>query len=653
MAGPAARPAPSSARPARRPAAARAAAGRAAPRPEPRPAGRPSQGAGRASRAGEFLAALRGLTTRGRSFLAAGATAIACAYLLGQPALLRVGVLLVALPPAAALLLVRTHYRVASGRRLTPARIPAGQQARAHLRVDNVSRVPTGVLLLEDQVPFGVGSRPRFVLDRVEPRGHREVSYPVQGDVRGRFRLGPLRLRLTDPFGLCELTRSFTAYDTLTVVPRVEPLPPIRLAGEWTGYGDARSRAVALAGEDDVVPRGYRDGDDLRRVHWRSTARYGELMVRREEQPLRSCATVLLDARARGHRGRGLGSSFEWAVSAAASIAVHLLERGYAVQLLTDAGLPAGRSAASGRLSASDEAGLLLDTLAVARLSDGNGLERAEEVLRLGGEGLVVAVLGELDEERAASLARLRRHSGAALALLLDTGSWDAADGGTASSGTATGGAAPGPEGAGPKASGAEDAPRRVLTEHGWTVLRVRCGDSLPALWPRADRYAAPPGAAGAGTARAGTARAGTAGAAAAPAGAAGGPAGAAASAAGGPAGIADGSASAPDGSVGAPDGSASAPNGPTGVPDGSASAPNGPTGTPGRPASAPNGPTGTPGRPASAPNGPTGTPHGSAGAPGRPAGAAAAAAAPAAPAPATAPRRSSPASEADLWRRP
>ncbi|AXI77092.1 DUF58 domain-containing protein [Peterkaempfera bronchialis] len=425
---------------------------------------------------------LRGLTTRGRSFLAAGLTAVLCSYLLGQDALLRVGILLAVLPVASAVLLLRTRYRVASGRRLTPHRAPAGQEARVHLRVDNVSRVPTGLLMLEDRVPYVLGPRPRFVLDRVEPRGHREVSYRVRSDLRGRYPLGPLQLRLSDPFGMCELTRAFTTADILTVVPQVQPLPPVRLPGESGGYGDSRSRAVALAGEDDVVPRGYRHGDDLRRVHWKSTARYGELMVRREEQPLRSRATVLLDTRDIGHRGTGPGSSFEWAVSAAASVAVHLLERGYAVRLLTDTGLSvpeAGAAHTGGAVS--EVSGLLLDTLAVVQLSDGAGLARAEEVLRLGGEGLLVAVLGSLDEEQAARLGRLRRRTGAAVAFLLDTGTWT------------------GLRHVLPAVPAAEvDTGERLLRESGWTVLRAGAGDSAATLWRLADRDAQPgPGGGG------------------------------------------------------------------------------------------------------------------------------------------------------------
>ncbi|MFF0293619.1 DUF58 domain-containing protein [Kitasatospora sp. NPDC004615] len=415
-------------------------------------------------------AALSGLTTRGRSFLAAGLTAALCAYLFGQSALFQVGVLLAMLPLASALLLVRTRYRVASGRRLSPQRAAAGQEARVHLRLDNISRVPTGLLLLEDKVPYVLGPRPRFVLDRVEPRGFREVSYRVRSDLRGRYPLGPLQLRLSDPFGMCELTRAFSAADVLTVVPQVQDLPPVRLPGESAGQGESNTHTLALAGDDDVIPREYRHGDDLRRVHWKSTARYGELMVRREEQPLRARATVLLDTREIAHRGSGPASSFEWAVSCAASVTVDLVQRGYQTRLLTDTGRAHPQQGASAT-TAAESVGVLLDALAVVEHSDGTGLARAEEVLRLGGEGLLVAIVGDLDDEQIERLSRLRRRVGGAVALLLDTGTWaglrhlfpDASDEQT-------------------------DSAVGRLRAAGWTVLPVRAGDSLPALWRAADR---------------------------------------------------------------------------------------------------------------------------------------------------------------------
>ncbi|MGW2712937.1 DUF58 domain-containing protein [Streptomyces argyrophyllae] len=424
--------------------------------------------------AGGIRTALAGLTTRGRSFLAAGIAAAICSFVLGLSELLRVGLLLAVLPLLCAAVLYRTRYRVAASRRLAPARVPAGSEARVHLRMDNVSRLPTGLLMLQDRVPYVLGPRPRFVLDRVEPGGRREVSYRVRSDLRGRYPLGPLQLRLTDPFGMCELTRSFSTYDTLTVIPRVEPLSPVRFGGEAKGYGDGLQRSLALAGEDDVIPRGYRYGDDLRRVHWRSTARYGELMVRREEQPRRSRCTVLLDTRGGAYEGAGPDSAFEWAVSGAASVLVHMLERGFSVRLLTDSGSAVPGEGADGFAGTgqetADAAGLMMDTLAVIDHSDGTGLSRAYDVLRGGNEGLLIAFLGDLDEEQATTVAKMSRRSGGAVAFVLDPDTWtrEATDV--------------------PRPGDRHERRLRMLREAGWTALSVPRGASADELWRRADR---------------------------------------------------------------------------------------------------------------------------------------------------------------------
>ncbi|MEU7605234.1 DUF58 domain-containing protein [Streptomyces sp. NPDC041003] len=446
----------------------------------PRGAGGPGDGGG-------FRASLSGLTTRGRSFVAAGIAAAACAYVLGQGELLRVGLLLAALPLICVYALHRTRYRVSGSRRLSPGRVPAGAEARVQLRMDNVSRLPTGLLMLQDRVPYVLGPRPRFVLDRVEPGGRREVSYRVRSDLRGRYPLGPLQLRLTDPFGLVELTRSFSTYDTLTVVPRTEPLPPVRLTGESNGYGDGSRRSLALAGDDDVIPRGYRRGDDLRRVHWRSTARYGELMVRREEQPQRSRATVLLDTRRLAFAGAGPDSAFEWAVSAAASSLVHVLEQGFSVRLLTDTGdsVPGdgGGGFSSGGQESAEAAGLMMDTLAVVGHSDGAGLSRAYDAVRGGGagsfgggggDGLLIAFLGDLDDVQTELAAKMRQRTSGAVAFVLDSATW---------------GGQPAP---GHAVTPLEERLRR-LRDAGWTALAVPPGVAFGELWRQA------------GTARVGT----------------------------------------------------------------------------------------------------------------------------------------------------
>ncbi len=399
-----------------------------------------------------------------------------CAYVLGQSDLL---LFFAVLPLVCATVLYRTRYRVAGSRRLSPGGVLAGSEARVHLRMDNVYRLPTGLLMLQDPVPYVLGPRPRFVLDRVEAGGRREASYRVRSDCAAAYPLGPLQLRLTDPFGMCELTRSFSTIDTLTVIPRVELLPPVRLTGEAKGYGDGRQRSLALACEDDIIPRGYRYGDDLRRVHWRLTARYGELMVRREEQPQRSlCCTVLLDTRGIAYEGAGPDSAFEWAVSGTASTLVHMLERGFSVWLLTDDGNSVPGEGADGFAGASQEsadaAGLMMaSTPAVIDHSDGAGLSRAYDVLRGGNEGLLIAFLGDLDEEQATVLAKMRQRSGGAVAFLLDSETWvrEPTD-------------VPGP------LDRSEDR-LRMLREAGWTAVTVPRGGtrrSVAAGGPAAQR---------------------------------------------------------------------------------------------------------------------------------------------------------------------
>jgi uncharacterized protein (DUF58 family) len=378
----------------------------------------PYPGAGGEDDRGPLRAAFGGLTTRGRSFLAAGGAAAVCAYALGQPDLLRVGMLLAALPVLCVLVLHRTRSRVAAARRLTPARVASGTEARVHLRVDNIARIPSGLLLLQDRVPYMLGPRPRFVLDRIEPGGRREVTYRIRSDQRGRYPLGPLQLRLADPFGMVELSRSFNAYDLMTVLPRIEPLPPVRLGGDSDGHGEGTRRTIAVAGDEDIIPRDYRHGDDLRRVHWRSSAHRGSLMVRREEQPLRARCTVVLDTRRGGYAGGGPESPFERAVSGAASVVSHLMAQSYDVRLVTDTGaaLPGSDTRTADR---AELTGLIMDALAVIDHSGEEGLAKAGTALRgAGGGGLLIAFLGTVAPERTAELAPLRQRSAGGVAFV-------------------------------------------------------------------------------------------------------------------------------------------------------------------------------------------------------------------------------------------
>lgn len=397
----------------------------------------------------------RGLTQRGRCVLAAGAALAACSIALGQEDLLRAAVFLLLLPLVAIVVVLRTRHRLSCRRWLAPGRVRAGDACEAHLRVDNTSRLPSGVMLMEDTLPFALGGRPRFVLDRIEPGGRRDISYVAQSDLRGRFPVGPLTVRLSDPFGLCEMQRSFSEVDHLVVTPPIVPLPRIGLGGDRTGGGEASMSALST-GNNDVTTREYRQGDDLRRVHWRSTARLGELMVRQEETPRQDRATLLLDSRAAAHRGEGARSSFEWAVSALASIGVALSHQSFTIHLAT--GTPLRTVPPEVHLSED----LLLDALAEVELTAQTGLAPLVESVRHDHlEGMLIAVLGALNVADTALLAPLTA-SGSKIAFVLDPPSWG---------------------------RGSPHSPAAVqgLRLSGWRVIEVPRGTLVGAAWSRAD----------------------------------------------------------------------------------------------------------------------------------------------------------------------
>lgn len=399
--------------------------------------------------------ALASLTVRGRAFLAAGVTAVVCAVVLGQTALARVGVLVLVLPLLAAYLLARNRYRLSLTREVAPTLVAAGQAAEVSLALSNTGPAPGGVLLLEDQVPYPLGSRPRFVLDGIGRGWKHRVLYQVRSEVRGRFEIGPLRVRVDDPFGLVRLDRTFAATNPLVVTPRVVPLPDIRLGGAHSGAGDNRPRAFATGSAEDVTVREYRHGDDLRRVHWRATARAGELMVRREEQPWQSRATLFLDNRRSVHRGNGAASSLETAVVVAASVAAHLTQRGFDVRLVTAAGEDPGAAWHFHRTDLDTRP--LLETLAVVESIRSTNIDTGW-LGEQGHGGLLVAVLGEVLEHDLPVLRRMQHHASPALAFTLDVGSWVTGRGTTGSAAT-------------------------MLSQHGWRTAALGPGDRIDSAW--------------------------------------------------------------------------------------------------------------------------------------------------------------------------
>jgi hypothetical protein len=138
-------------------------------------------------------------------------------------------------------------------------------------------------------------------------------------------------------------------------------------------------------------------------------------MVRREEQQWRNRVLLLLDTRRGAHTGSGPASSFEFAVSAAASIGMHLAHEGLDGQLITDTGLITAPGVFED---------VLLNSLAVIKPSRSRDLSPGLATLR-GSSGLLVAVTGRLSPGAARQLAASRRDARPAIALLLDVPTWD------------------------------------------------------------------------------------------------------------------------------------------------------------------------------------------------------------------------------------
>lgn len=346
----------------------------------------------------------RSLTLRGRAVLAAGITTLACGFGLVERDLARIGVLATAAPLVSLAYVARREPRLGVRREASPPSVPAGGPLTVLLGIDNAGR-DTGLLHLEEQIDPALGPAPGFSLPSVTRGASRDLLYRLRPERRGDYALGPLQIAVRDPLGLAELRHVGDAARRLLVTPPTTSLADIGLASGQEGAGGELARAFSVGDVADATVRDYRRGDDLRRVHWPSTARTGELMVRREEQPLQSSATVLLD-----NRSSVSGDDLERSVSAAASACRHLVEHGYDVSLVTTDHVvtAGGREAPLWSLLRE------LATVSPSRTASWPATIPAEEA------GLLIAVIAGAHPERHAGLRGFDAGDGQALAVLLD-----------------------------------------------------------------------------------------------------------------------------------------------------------------------------------------------------------------------------------------
>jgi len=324
-------------------------------------------------------------TARGAGLAAGAAVLVVAGVALHYPELAVLGTAAVAaLVGAAGHVAVRPGLTVA--RTAEPDRVSRGEPCEQTLRVATTSRWRTATLLARDRC--GPASVP-VPLVRLRPRRDTTLRYPVPTHRRGVVDVGPLWVTRRDPLGLLTVTRRYGDPARVWVHPRAHPLTAVPT-------GTARS----LDGRVDRVPHGsitfdtlrdYVIGDELRHVHWRTTAKVGALMVREHVDTSLPRIVVLLDDRA-GTWPAGT-DGFEAACEAAASVIVAAARDELAVRLLLVAGAPGG--AALPQPGPVPPAGALLDALAEAdpAVPDPDALAATVRLLRQHRRGDTVVYL--------------------------------------------------------------------------------------------------------------------------------------------------------------------------------------------------------------------------------------------------------------------
>ena len=193
--------------------------------------------------------------------------------------------------------MARERFRLASRRTVTPARLPRGEAADVVLEVTNADTRRAGCGCSPSRCPPTWAARRGFVVDRLAGGGRRRSATGCTATAGAGTCSARCGCGWSTRSAWSSAAPSARTRPPLLVVPRVRPLGAGGRPAGRAGGGEGARRTIAVHGEDDVSTREYRHGDDLRKVHWRATARTGELMVRLEERPWRAQATLLLDTR--------------------------------------------------------------------------------------------------------------------------------------------------------------------------------------------------------------------------------------------------------------------------------------------------------------------------------------------------------------------
>jgi uncharacterized protein (DUF58 family) len=272
---------------------------------------------------------------------------------------------------------------VVVARSVRPSRVHVGNPSTVEVRLRNRSRRSTPVLRLRDPVTGTAGAD--LLLAPITLGKTSTVAFRLPTTRRGLLTVGPMTVEIADPFGLASARTTAAPAVQITVLPRVDDIPPLPRTVGPDPDGGAETGALGRLGEDFAALRTYVVGDDLRRVHWPSSARTDDdLLVRQDDVPWQGRVSVVLDLRRANHDT----DTLERAVSAAASVLRAHLRRGDHTRLITTTGVDSGFGVGAGHLDG------LLEYLAVADRSSRGSLRVALDAADRGAGGALVVVIG-------------------------------------------------------------------------------------------------------------------------------------------------------------------------------------------------------------------------------------------------------------------
>jgi uncharacterized protein (DUF58 family) len=348
--------------------------------------------------------------------LGAAVVFIAAGRLLAIPELFALAVAGFGLVAGAVVYVRYCPWDIEAHREVRPPQVHAGGNGRVELSVRNNDSRRSPVLSARD--PFDDGRRwARFHIAPLLPGERVRAAYRLPTAERGIFPLGPLTIGLTDPFGLATETRQAAPGATLVVYPQIDSIHPLAQARGADPTGSTGHPSLSSGGDDFYALRPYQTGDDLRRVHWPSSARSDDIMIRQDELPWQGRISVLADLRA----GQHSPASLELVLSAVASVIHASFLAGRQVRLVTSDVLDTGFGSGHTHLTT------ILGRLAAASAAPGGTMAAGLSVLDRGGTtgGVVVVTTDSATDEDLASIRRLSSRFGSVAVVVIERSAWD------------------------------------------------------------------------------------------------------------------------------------------------------------------------------------------------------------------------------------